>query len=189
MLFRSPHLLDPFDRYVMVEGDWYETINEGEYERLLGQVSGSLSVHHFVKETEKFSNSTGMFLREIRDDVLEDVSLVAPASDMSTWLGRRVKFDDRTIFSVRTDSMKKMGMLKHQSEVEGLDVWEDKDDEQWAVMMTAKVDKVKPSTYRWFDEEVIPHIMDNMARHEYVTRTRVMDCEREYSEEGVCYDL
>jgi hypothetical protein len=82
-----------------------------------------------------------------------------------------------------------MGMLKHQSKAEAGDVWKDSDAELPCVVLSVEIDKCSPSVYRWFDNKVIPDIVENIAKHDWVSRFRLMDCEREVSEEGVCYDL
>jgi hypothetical protein len=141
------------------------------------------------KVSESYDNNTSGLPLTIRNEVLKGVRLTLSSRNWNTRFGREVRRDGDTLFKATYDGPMQMGLLKHQSEIEGSDVYADKDADLWAVTFTCDVKKVEPDVYRWFDENVIPDIMQEVARHPWVSRTRVMDCEREYSEEGVCYGL
>jgi hypothetical protein len=168
---------------------WYDTLNDETFDRLQGNVGDDVVLRVMEKVHESYDNRTGYLPMTIRDEVLEGVRLALSSRDWDTWLGREVRRDGKTLFEVTYDGPMQMGLLKHQSEIEDGDVYADKDADLWAVTLTCDVAKVEPDVYRWFDENVIPDVMQEVARHPWVSRTRVMDCEREYSEEGVCYGL
>jgi hypothetical protein len=168
---------------------WYDTLDNEVFDRLQGNVSDDVVLRVMEKVRESYDERTSLLPKKVRDEALKSVDMTLSSRDWKLWLGREVRRDGETLFEVTYDGPTQMGMLKHQSEIEGSDVYADEDADLWAVTLTCDLKKVKPDVYRWFDDNVIPDIMQEVASHSWVSRTRVMDCEREYSEEGVCYGL
>lgn len=178
-----------YDKYVLVEGDWWEKISKDAYQRLDGVVGGSVSAHHFVKETESYDNSKYLLATDLKSDVCDGVKMANENLGIEKSWGKKAKVNDRSVFKVRDAGVSHMGMLKHQSEAESGDMWEDEDRELPAAKLIVEIDSVPPSIYKWFDDKVVPEIVDNVATHDWVSQFRLLNCEREVTEEGVCYDL
>lgn len=180
------------DRWYLVTHKGVNTIDEETYENLKDVDSDDMMVCHVPKVKKTHDNGTTQFRSNMTKPVLRDIDMKPPGSDMRVSFNNRVKKDGRTLFRVRSDGPSTMGLLKHPSEVgdaENDDVWEDKEADHWVVTVTCKVDSVDPTTYRWFDNKVIPKVKQGMATHDWVQRTRVMDCSKEMTEEGACYDM
>jgi hypothetical protein len=180
------------DRYYLVTHDGVTRVEDETYEQLKGIDSDDMMVCHAPKTSESPKRKAGSFTAEFRRDVTYDIDMVVPGSDMRVSLNKRVKDNGRTVFSIKSGGPTSMGLLKHPSKVEDSgsgDIWEDREADMWAVTLTCKVNEVDPTVYRWFDNEVIPEIKAEAATHDWVERTRVMDCSKEMTEEGACYDV
>ena len=178
-----------YEHYRMVFNGGEKTISEDEYQYLKDQDLGGVRLIHYTESRANHVKTTGGFRRSFRYDILSDVTMAMPSSDMETRWGRKVMLNDRAVFEVSASGPDKMKMLKHQSEVESGEMFVDDDEKYWTLTIRCEVDGLKPSLYRWFDESVVPDIMQEVAKHDWVERTRVMDCEKEYSESGVCFNL
>jgi len=177
------------DKYVVVDGDEFKTTDKRMYDMLVGRTRDGVSAHHYQSETEIHEKGGHDFSRQFRQDVVSGVEIGNENLGIEKRFGRKGQIDNVTVFKANGTGVSFMGMLKHPSDVEGDDVWEDKEANIAAVTLNIEVNDVSPTVYRWFDNKVIPEIVDNVATHEWVSRHRVMDCEREVSEQGVCYDL
>jgi len=177
------------DYYRMVFAGGEKRVSEEEFEFLKAKDPAGIRLIHYQTESFNYDNNRYGFNRRFRDAVMRDIDMVMPGSDMSNFLGRKVQIDNETVFEVSASGPEKMRKLKHQSEVEIGDMYEDDETEYWTLTLRCQVNGLKPSLYRWFDNTVIPKVMSEVARHDWVNQVRVMDCEKEYSEEGVCFDI
>jgi len=177
------------DYYRMVFAGGEERISEEQYDFLKDKDPAGIRLIHYQDVKDNYESNEYSFNNALRRRVLSDVDTAMPGSDMKDWLGRKVKLDDRTIFSVDASGPERMRMLRHQTEIDDGEMYEDDDTEYWTVTLRCKVNGLKPSLYRWFDDTVIPDLMREVSDNDWVWRTRVLDCEKEYSESGVCFAL
>lgn len=180
---------EEYDYYRMVFAGGEKRVSEDEFEYLKDKDPAGIRMIHYTQTEENHKYGSYKFNSSLRSDVVRPVTMAMPGSDMVQRWGKKVQIDNKTIFKISMDGPEKMRKLKHQSEVESGEMFEDDDTQYWAVTMRVEVKGCKPSLYRWFDDNVVPELMANMAQHERVSQTRVMDCEKEYAESGVCFDL
>ena len=180
------------DRWYAVTPSGVRQIDEDVAEVLRDAEGENLMVAHRVEESECHKEGAYDFKRRFKDSVFEGIDVTPPSVDDQSWYNSKVETDTGVIFKGRADTPSRMGLLKHPSEVEDPDtdgVWEDKDADLWAMTLTLKVDSVSPTLFRFFDNQVIPDIKEACAKNDWVQRTRVMDCSKEMTEEGACYDV
>jgi len=180
------------DHYYVVTRNGVMEVNEDEAEMLKDAQGEELMVRHRVEEKTSYANGSFEFSGEFKRNVVSDVDLVPPSVDPDFAFSDRVVLDGDNIFKARASGPKRMGLLKHPSEIDDAEsdgVWDDKDADLWALTLTLDVKQLPPVLYRFYDNNVIPEIQENVSKHDWVTRSRVMDCSKEIAEEGVCYDV
>jgi len=177
------------DHYRAVFAGGEMRIDSDQYEHLSKHDPDGMRLIHYTEESETYKYGSYRFKRSMLNDCLSDVDMVMPDSDMRSTFGRRVKRDGDTIFKASSKDFKRMRELKHPTEVEEGDMFKDDDTEYWAVVFQCDVKGLKPSTYRWFDNRVIPAIIKSIYSHDAVRFASMLDCEKEYSESGVCFNL
>jgi hypothetical protein len=180
------------DKWFAVTPSGVERIDKEVADVLKDAEGEDLMVAERTEDTEYHKNDSYDFKRAFKRDVFDDVDVTPPSVDNHSWYSHKVETDDGIIFKARAGTPSRMGLLKHPSEVEDPDsdgIWEDQDADLWALTLTVEVDGVTPTLFRFFDSTVIPSIKQECATHDWVQRTRVMDCSKEMTEEGACYDV
>lgn len=164
-------------------------INDDQFERLKAAGVDDMRLIEYDEVNEMHENSKGMFGVALRDRVVEGVDLDSGISGADTWFNRRVRVDDEKIFDVTYHKVTNMGIIKGGKVPDGESVWIDEDAEIPAVVLRIQIEDVTPTQYRWFNESVIPDIVENIKDDDWVADKRTLDCEKEYSESGSCYRL
>jgi len=194
---------DFFDKKVMTwaEEDYFIRTKESEveideetYEELKDD---SQTTHIVFKEGTEHEDEEYKFrpirpLREMRDDITDgvfgswlDANPLWSRSNFSPYL-----YDADDDLTVRVgDGFKRMPMLKHKSEITPEDMYEDEDEEYLVYKVSVSLKGVPKSRLDEFDEEITGPIMQGLARHEWVDRVRLYDCEMETQEKGVCFNI
>jgi len=164
-------------------------LSEDEYEKLSDVDDLGMRIVYTERDEEVYSNKLYGFGRRLKDDVMEGVDMTSGLSEGRDWLGYEVHVDDETIFSVGNKKPKNMGLIKGGEVPDGESVWIAEDAELPAVILTVDITDVSPRVYRWFNETVIPDIVENIKEHPWVCDKRTLSCDKEYSESGACYRL
>mgnify|MGYP000114244477 CR=1 FL=1 len=180
------------DTYYVVTRRGVKEVDEDTAEMLRDAEGEELMVRRRTEETTSFTNNGWRFSGELQSQCLDGVDKTPPSKDIEFEFSDKVKADGAYIFKARSDGPSKMGMLTHPSKVDDPEedgIWDDKDADLWVVTLTLEVRDVDPTTYRFYENKVIPKIKQQAAGHDWVERTRVMDCSKEMTEEGACYDV
>jgi len=175
--------------YTLIDGDWYSEIDEDEYERLKHSLDGNVTAHEFVENREEHKHGGYDFSKGLARDILRDVNTAPESQGVESTFTQRAKKDGETVFRVRNSNPELKPMLEKKGENNDEVSWPDNGPEYWTVGLTLSVNKVKPSLYRHYDDNAIPNAILQATSHDAVDKVRVFDCEREYSESGVCHDI
>lgn len=175
--------------YRLVRNGVSKYLSEDEYEALQEAGVEDVRLIHYVDEDEQFEHRVGRFGRRLRRDVIGDVDMASGIPEAEKFWGNKVKIGDDEVFAVEHQATKNMGLIKGGEVPDGESVWIDEDMEIPAVILRFEIDGVTPSQYRWFNDNVIPEVIEEIKEHEWVADKRTLSCDKEYSETGACYRL
>jgi len=180
------------DKWYVVTRNGVMEVNQEEAEMLKDAQGEELMVRQRTEESTSFEYNSYNFTNEFKRSCVSDVDLVPPSVEPDFAFSDRTVLGGDNIFKATSSGPSLMGLLKHPSQIDDAEsdgVWDDKDADLWTVTLTLDVKQLPPTLYRFYDEKVIPKIQENVSRHDWVARSRVMDCSKEIAEEGVCYDV
>lgn len=192
-LFNEPMFTDQEEHsttdYYVRAGESTNAITEPVYKALNGQSIAGLDVWSEEETTSNYKLSASQCRMKIRDKL-----------DLTSWLKgsvdgdydpfvRKVELEDRTEVEQRVHKPELKGMLKHQSEMEAGDKWEDEDAEIPSISVTLTCEATNRERLEWFSNEVVADLMEHLAKHENVKRVRTYSCTVGEEKEGVCYNV
>lgn len=177
------------DNYRLVRNGVDVHIRESQYEALKDAGVEDVRLIHYVDENERFENGTSRFGRQLRREVTSGIDMISGVPDGEMRYGRKVMLGDDAVFAVEHHNTKNMGLIKGGEVPDGESVWIDEDMEIPAVILRIEINDATPSQYRWFNESVIPEVVEAIKEHEWVADKRTLSCDKEYSETGACYRL
>jgi len=180
------------DKWFAVTPSGVERVDKEAADVLKAAEGEQLMVAKRTEEREYHKNDSYDFKRTFKRSIFDEVDPTPPSVEDHSWYDHKVETDDGVIFKARAGTPTRMGLLKHPSAIEDADsdsIWRNEDADMWAMTLTVEVDSVTPTLFRYFDRTVVPHIKGECATHHWVARTRVMDCSKEMTEEGACYDV
>jgi len=166
-----------------------QKISREEYETLKNNHTGELDVvrESETSQTHKWGAAGGT--KAIKDDVTQPLLNMDSLSKYNKNFGKTWKDEnDDTVFTVWS-SAEDMGLLKHPSEMDTDDPWEDEDADLMAVKFRAKIKKVSEEEAENLNDTAVKALIDGLKENDHIGRVRWTDCETKKVEKGACYNI
>lgn len=179
-----------YDRWWLRGPGFEKKIEEEEFKKLQERDLGDMRVEYDpeVKADKKHVKSDYNVRKIFLNRNFEDVDPVFENLEKKS-LGHGYENEDGdTVVNIRT-SMEDMGMLKHPSEIEGEDIWEDEDANMQAVKFRITIKRVDENMLDVITNRFVEPFIKNLRNDEDLGRVRVMDCKVKTTEEGACYRI
>lgn len=173
-----------------LKGRGFEThITESEYNTLRNNHTGELEV--VKEETETQSHKWGsqggksVIKNEVKNALRNDSTLTAFNKKFgSSWEND----EGDTVFGLYTTA-KDMGLLKHPSEMDEDDPWEDEDADLMAIRLKVNIRNVSEDVAETLSDGPVKTIIEVLKDNDHIGRVRWTDCETKKVEKGACYNI
>lgn len=168
-------------------------LSREEFEELANMEVGDFELVHKEEEVQKEEwvndpdDAAEKFLDDISGDLRTHLLQLFPDwEDRFVWTDWVLCNEDGdTTFRIYS-YVEKMPLLKHQQEMSEDDPYVDEDEELTVVKFKIRVKNVTREDLEVIDSEFIEPFVTDFGRNSEISRVRIVDCEQETKEKGVC---
>ena len=186
--------IDYFDKYedeshdyFIVDGKEKVEITEDLYERMANKDTGELIVRKVTETETNYSWGVNKAAKNTFGDTFEELECMQEGKYETTLFGVGIKEPDGDNLCSVYRSLEHVPMLKHQSEIDGEDVYVDESESYYAIQLRFRMNGVTEETAEEVTDEFVEPAIKGVAKHPLVQKIRVMDCETKKTEKGACF--
>lgn len=178
-------------RFIFNDGEEVEVHEDEVWDALQSSVENQDILIEREVTDDGYMYSTGKLSRSILDDVVDNVGF----SDVDigdyeySSFGSKWRDDDGDMLVSIYKYTDTLGLIKHLENIDPDDPWEDEDAELYAVKYRVKYIEANEDQVKEVDEKIVEPFYRELSKLDCIGRVRMLDCEVETKEKGVCFNI
>lgn len=177
------------EQYLLRGRGFEKEISAEEYETLKNNHTGELEPVHETTESQRMRFSSTGGKRLIKNDVAKRLKESDILSQLEKGFSNKwSKENGDKVFSTYSTT-KDMGLLKHPSEMDNDNPWEDEEADLMAIRFKVNIKNTDEDLAEKLNDGPVKGIINTLKDNDHIGRVRWTDCETKRVERGACYNI